>query len=347
MTSEWIKSPTARRVLLHWADARPAWLWSADGETLLWRNTSARFFHGRVKKNGVKLAPEAAPIKGQIARLIRLGSIGRPSLSRIQFLAGDRPISTTCTVTPLEVPGGGLGLLIVGVDPIEPELLGTQTLNTASESLLLPVRIANANGGSSLASFTKGLEYVYSLRGTIPIAAVNLSYAGGTRYTAPCDDESAATQAFKMAVDNLRSAGIATVVAAGNAGYRDGVERPACISSVIAVGAVFDSGSRYIDDKNFGFVGLRVLPGATMSYRLAETASLVGEVQVPIDFALSRNGGWHYAPVAGGGGEIYLGDNISAGLVMDLGADVIKEPLGVPQTRFKFALRAGLGFRFF
>ena len=136
MTAEWIKSPTARRILLYWADHRPAWLWSADGETLLWRNTSARFFHGRVKKHGVKLAPEAAPIKGQIARLIRLGSIGRPSLSRIQFLAGERPISTTCTVTPLEVPAGGLGLLIVGVDPIEPELLGTQTLNGASESLL-------------------------------------------------------------------------------------------------------------------------------------------------------------------------------------------------------------------
>ena len=136
MTSEWIKSPTARRVLLHWADARPAWLWSADGETLLWRNTSARFFHGRVKKHGVKLAPEAAPIKGQISRLIRLGSVGRPSLSRIQFLAGERPISTTCTVTPLELEGGALGLLIVGVDPIEPELLGAQTLNGASESLL-------------------------------------------------------------------------------------------------------------------------------------------------------------------------------------------------------------------
>ena len=136
MTSEWIKSPTARRVLLHWADARPDWLWSADGESLLWRNTSARFFHGRVKKHGVKLAPEAAPIKGQISRLIRLGSVGRPSLSRIQFLAGERPISTTCTVTPLELEGGALGLLIVGVDPIEPELLGAQTLNGASESLL-------------------------------------------------------------------------------------------------------------------------------------------------------------------------------------------------------------------
>lgn len=138
MTSEWIKSPTARRVLLHWADPRPAWLWSADGETLLWRNVSARYFHGRVKKHGIKLAPEAAPIKGQISRLIRLGSIGRSSLSRIQFLAGDRPISTTCAVTPLELEDGGTGLLIVGVDPIEPELLEAPSLNGATEGFLPP-----------------------------------------------------------------------------------------------------------------------------------------------------------------------------------------------------------------
>jgi PAS domain-containing protein len=125
VTAEWIKSPTARRVLVHWADVRPAWLWSQDGEKLLWRNEAARFFHGRIKKHGIKLA-EAVPIKGQIARLIRLGSLGRSSLSRIQFLAGDRPISTTCTCTPLELPGGTQALLIVGVDAIEPELLEAQ-----------------------------------------------------------------------------------------------------------------------------------------------------------------------------------------------------------------------------
>lgn len=136
MTSEWIKSPTARRVLLHWADARPAWLWSANGETLLWRNVSARSFHGRVKKHGIKLAPEAEPIKGQIARLIRLGSVGRSSLSRIQFLAGDRPISTTCAVTPLKLESGEIGLLIVRVDPIEPELLEVQQPAGITERLL-------------------------------------------------------------------------------------------------------------------------------------------------------------------------------------------------------------------
>jgi PAS domain-containing protein len=119
----WITSPTARRILLHWADPRPAWLWSHDGTTLIWRNPTARYFHGRIKKSGIKLAPEAVPIKGQISRLIRLGAEGRSSLSRIQFLAGEKPISTTCSCTPLRLADGEMAMLLVGVDPIDPELL--------------------------------------------------------------------------------------------------------------------------------------------------------------------------------------------------------------------------------
>ncbi|WP_417309709.1 ATP-binding protein [Devosia sp.] len=109
--------------MAHWSDARPAWLWAHDGQTLLWRNEAARFFLGKVKKHGVRFMPEPVPIRGQIARLLRLGSLGRSSLSRIQLLAGGKPISMTCTCTPLNVAGQGLGLLIVGVDPIDPELL--------------------------------------------------------------------------------------------------------------------------------------------------------------------------------------------------------------------------------
>ena len=100
MDAEWITSPTARRVLMHWADQRPAWLWSADGSTLIWRNTAARLFNARPKKDRVKLSPEAVPIRGQVARLIRLGSLGRSSLSRVQFLAGEKPVATTCSCTP-------------------------------------------------------------------------------------------------------------------------------------------------------------------------------------------------------------------------------------------------------
>lgn len=120
---DWVKSTAARRILIHWADPRPAWLWSADGTTLLWRNGASRFFGAKLKKHGLKLAAEPVPIRGQVNRLIRLGSPGRSSLSRIQFLAGGRPASTTASVTPLELEDGAVAALIVGVDPIEPEIL--------------------------------------------------------------------------------------------------------------------------------------------------------------------------------------------------------------------------------
>ncbi|HHY50849.1 MAG TPA: hypothetical protein GYA10_14030 [Alphaproteobacteria bacterium] len=138
MDSEWVTSAAARRILVHWADPRPAWLWSADGSRLIWRNAAARLFGAKLKKTGLKPAPEPVPIKGQVARLIRLGSPGRTSLSRIQFLAGGRPASTTASVTPLALADGRPGLLIVGVDPIDPEIMTAGQDLTGPDPALLP-----------------------------------------------------------------------------------------------------------------------------------------------------------------------------------------------------------------
>ena len=123
MDADWITSPSARRVQQHDADSRPAWLWAQDGQLLIWQNEAAALFLARIKKNGLKLAPPAVPIKGQIGRNIRLGSAGRTSLARIQFLAGEKPASSTCATTPLIWQDGQQVLLIVGVDPIDPEIL--------------------------------------------------------------------------------------------------------------------------------------------------------------------------------------------------------------------------------
>jgi len=81
----------------------------------------------------------------------------------------------------------------------------------------------------------KGLERVYALRHQYDIAAVNMSLGGG-RHFVTCDND-----ARKAVIDNLRSAGIATIVASGNGGYRDSMSAPACISSAISVGATMNS----------------------------------------------------------------------------------------------------------
>ena len=76
-----------------------------------------------------------------------------------------------------------------------------------------------------------GLEWVYDQSSSITIASVNMSLGGGQAYS-NCDGDSR-----KLAIDNLASVGIATVIASGNNGFRDSLSYPACISSAVSVGS--------------------------------------------------------------------------------------------------------------
>lgn len=82
-----------------------------------------------------------------------------------------------------------------------------------------------------------GLERVYELRNSYAIASINISIGGG-RATATCDRK---YREMTAVMANLRSAGIATIVASGNEGWRNATSFPACISQAVSVGAVSDS----------------------------------------------------------------------------------------------------------
>lgn len=86
-----------------------------------------------------------------------------------------------------------------------------------------------------------GLERVFEIRNDFNIAAVNMSL-GGRTYTneESCDDDEPAR---KLAIDNLRSVGIGTVIASGNGSYPSRISTPACISSAISVAATNDADS--------------------------------------------------------------------------------------------------------
>jgi signal transduction histidine kinase len=84
------------------------------------------------------------PIKGQVARNIRLGSTGRSSLARIQFLAGDKPVSSTCATTPLLWEDEQPALLIVSVDPIEREILAADEAARAESEAPVEATAADA-----------------------------------------------------------------------------------------------------------------------------------------------------------------------------------------------------------
>lgn len=109
----------------------------------------------------------------------------------------------------------------------------------AKDANVVAVQVFSKMGGevrSWNSDSLAGLDYVYSIRGIYNVASVNMSIGGGGPYSSPCD-----TDSRKAAIDNLRSAGIATPIATGNDGWCSGIAAPGCISTAVSVGASTDA----------------------------------------------------------------------------------------------------------
>ncbi len=85
----------------------------------------------------------------------------------------------------------------------------------------------------------RALEHVYAQREQYSVASANMSLGGG-EFSEHCDGYTD-FRAAKQVIDNVRSAGIATVVASGNDGFEDAIAFPACISSAVSVGGTWDT----------------------------------------------------------------------------------------------------------
>jgi len=88
-----------------------------------------------------------------------------------------------------------------------------------------------------LSDITRGLEYLYSIRNEVRIAAVNLSI-GGELYSSVSECEAADPRTEIVGL--LRDAGIAVVAAAGNESSTDSLTTPGCLSNVISVSSTND-----------------------------------------------------------------------------------------------------------
>jgi subtilisin family serine protease len=81
------------------------------------------------------------------------------------------------------------------------------------------------------------LQYIQTtLSLSTTIAAVNMSLGDDTVNTAPCD-----SSPYVAPLAGLRALGIATVIAAGNAGHANALASPACAPNAISVGATTNS----------------------------------------------------------------------------------------------------------
>jgi subtilisin family serine protease len=159
--------------------------------------------------------------------------------------------SGLCTPAPPGFPGEGdcdHGTHVAGI------IAGRQGVATSPPTVLpggvapgasiIAIQVfSNIGGmiGAYPSDIIKGLERVYALRSMYTISSVNMSLGSTATYPDNCD-----TDTRKPIIDNLKTAGTATVISSGNYGAGaqgscGSISAPACISSAVSVGATDDS----------------------------------------------------------------------------------------------------------
>ncbi|MFN4293446.1 MAG: S8 family peptidase [Thermoflexales bacterium] len=127
------------------------------------------------------------------------------------------------------------------------------------------------------------LQYVQTtLAPSYTIAAVNMSLGDSTNHSTPCD-----SSPYFTAVADLRALNIATVIAAGNSGYSNGLSQPACVSNSISVGATTNSDAIAWFSNRAGYMSL-FAPGVSI------------QSAVPVNSYASKSGTSMAAPHVAG-----------------------------------------------
>ncbi|NMO21302.1 hypothetical protein HPC49_40110 [Pyxidicoccus fallax] len=122
---------------------------------------------------------------------------------------------------------------------------------------------------------------------------------------------------------------------------------PLTLAPTLGLGVVLNSGATYMDELNFSGVLVRVTPGLVAGYRVADTVTLLGLVDLPVDIGLSEDQARRFQALGGGGVEVYLGSNLSVLLAGQLGLETFRERPGAGETRLGWSTRLGLGARLF
>lgn len=105
---------------------------------------------------------------------------------------------------------------------------------------LVVIKVLDRNDSfQSTSQVVSALDWIMAAHPEVRV--VNMSLGTSALYGATCDSSSAATLALASAIDSLHARGTLVVASSGNDASKSAMEAPACISTTVSVGAVFDA----------------------------------------------------------------------------------------------------------
>jgi subtilisin family serine protease len=118
------------------------------------------------------------------------------------------------------------------------------SIGVAPDADILPVKVLDSsNSFQSSSDIAAAVDYVVTHKADYAnLSVMNMSLGTGRRFTeCPCDNVSLTwLQNLKASLDAARDAGIVIFASSGNQGSTTEMPAPACLSSVVAVAAVYD-----------------------------------------------------------------------------------------------------------
>ena len=108
----------------------------------------------------------------------------------------------------------------------------------APDAKIVAVKVLDNDGVAPFSDIFAGLDWILTNQKTLNIDIINMSLGSAETSSGYCDSQAGE---FNDLFKKLKNSGIAIFIASGNGGVDDGVSFPACLSTVIAVGATYDS----------------------------------------------------------------------------------------------------------
>ena len=194
----------------------------------------------------------------------------------------------------------------------------------APDAEIHAVKVLDSNNSFSAASIIiSALDYVINELPDVDI--VNMSLGTFELFTEDCDTTYAFTRAFSEAINILRDRGAMSFVASMNGASQDSIGAPACVSTAIAVGAVYDTDpSAY-----YGTACVEANPQADTLTCFSNSSASIDLVAPGSPIRSTRRGG---------GSTVYSGTSMSTPLVASCAALLMEHDRSLTPLQIEIAL---------